>query len=216
MSKAAKPTFQDMERVLREIVIPFYQIERAIPLRFAGRGENDAEHSWSLALFACILARHVDPKLDAGKVCQFAIVHDLVELYAGDTNVYGAEEHHETKEEREQAAFEKIQKEFAHLPWLTETLAAYEKQDSPEALYVRSIDKYIALIFDYVDEGRYYHENKLTRDDFYRHIQRPREKAKGHAGAYVYHEEALNMVLSHPEFFHPGDGTAKKPRKKSK
>lgn len=192
-----------MERVLREIVLPFYQVERAIPLRFVGRSwENDAEHSWSLALFACILARHIDPKLDVGKVCQFAVVHDLVELYAGDTNVYGPEEHHETKEEREHLALQKIQKKFAHLPWLTEMLTAYEKQDSPEALYVRSIDKYIALMFDFVDKGQYYHQNQLTRDDFYRHIQRPRNKAKGHAGAFAYHEEALKKLLAHPEFFY--------------
>jgi 5'-deoxynucleotidase YfbR-like HD superfamily hydrolase len=201
-----KPTFEDIERVLREIVIPFYQIDRAIPLRFRGRSwENDAEHSWSVALVACMLAPHIDPKLDIGKICQFAVIHDLVELYAGDTNVYGPEEHHETKEEREQEALQKLAKEFAHLPWLTETLAAYEAQDTPEALYVRSIDKYVALLFDYVDDGQYYRDHKLTRERFLKDIQRPRKKAMGHTGAFEYHEEAMRKILDRPGFFHQDD-----------
>lgn len=210
MSKPAQPNFDDIERVVREIVLPFYQIDRAIPLRFAGRSwENDAEHSWSVALVASMLAPHIDPKLDIGKVCQFAIIHDLVELHAGDTNVYGPEEHHETKEEREHEALKKLSKEFEHLPWLTETLAAYEAQDTAEALYVRSIDKYVALIFDYVDGGRYYRDNKLTRERFLKDIQRPRNKAKGHAGAFAYHEEAMERVLARKDFFHKDEKTDK-------
>src|SRR5689334_1200740 len=118
MSK--KPTFKDVERILREIILPFYNIERAIPLPFVEprRWENDAEHSWSVALVACTLAPHVDPSLDVGKVSQFAIVHDLAEVYAGDTNVFGSEDNHRTKEERERDAIKKIEREFAHLPWL--------------------------------------------------------------------------------------------------
>lgn len=209
-TKPVQPTFEDIERVVREIVVPFYQIDRAIPLRFPGRSwENDAEHSWSVALVACMLVPHIDPTLDIGKVCQFAVVHDLVELYAGDTNVYGPEEHHETKEEREHEALQKLIREFAHLPWLVETLAAYEAQDTPEALYVRSIDKYVALIFDYVDDGQYYRDHKLTRERFLKDIERPRKKAMGHAGAFAFHEEAIRKILARPGFFHQDEKTTK-------
>lgn len=203
MAKNPKPTFQDVERVLREVILPFYQIERAIPLRFPGRTwENDAEHSWSLSLVACMLAPHIDVTLDVGKIAQFATVHDLTELYAGDTNVFGDEKDHTTKEERERLALQKITKEFAHFPWLVQTLHEYEEQTSAEALYVRSIDKYLALIFDFVDEGRYYQDHKLTKEAFLKHMERPRAKAKGHAGAFVFHEEAYKIVLAHPEFFY--------------
>ena len=138
-------------------------------------------------------------------VCQFAVIHDLVELYAGDTNVYGPEEHHETKEEREHEALHKLSKEFSHLPWLTDMLTKYEAQDTPEALYVRSIDKFVALVFDYVDEGQYYREHKLTRERFLKDIQRPRKKAMGHPGAFEYHEEAMRKILSRTGFFHEDD-----------
>lgn len=148
-----------------------------------------------------------------GRVCQFAVVHDLTELYAGDTNVFGPEHEHQTKAARERAALEKITHEFAHFPWLIEMLEAYEKQDTPEALFVRSIDKYLALVFDYVDECRYYRENKLTKTLFLKHMERPRAKAQGHAGAFEYHEEALRRILSHPEFFYREDGVFKKSSK---
>lgn len=208
--KQTKPAFEDIERVVREIILPFYQIERAIPLRFEGRSwENDAEHSWSVALVACMLAPHIDSKLDVGKVAQFAIVHDLAEVYAGDTNVFGADEHHATKEEREHAALRQIQKDFSHLPWLTTTLAEYEKQIMPEALYVRSIDKYLALVFDWVDTGRYYRDHKLTKKQFLMHIERPRAKASGHAGAFAYHEEVLKRILARDDFFHREDAEEK-------
>lgn len=203
MREKSKPTFHDVEQVLRNVILPFYVIERAIPLPNAGRRwETDAEHSWSLALLASMLAPHIDPKLDVGKVCQFAVVHDLTELYAGDTNVFGPETEHRTKEERERAALERINKEFAHFPWLINLLNDYEKQDTPEALYVRSIDKYLALVFDFVDECRYYRDNKLTKELFLKHMERPRAKAQGHAGAFAYHEEVYNLILSHPEFFY--------------
>jgi putative hydrolase of HD superfamily len=212
MSKVInKPSFADVERVLRDIILPFYAIERAIPLRFGNRQwENDAEHSWSLAMVACMLAPHIDPRLDIGKVAQFAVVHDITEVYAGDTNVFGPEKDHQTKEEREHNALLRIQKEFAHLPWLPKILTKYEKQDTPEALYVRSIDKYIALVFDYIDEGQYYRDNKLTKARFLQHMARPRAKAKGHPGAFEYHEEALQQILSHSEFFYPDKPKATK------
>lgn len=204
MAKKTKPDFHDLEYVLRNLVLPFYGIERAVPLPFVTprRWENDAEHSWSLAVIACMLAPHIDATLDVGLVSQFAVVHDLAELYAGDTNVFGPEEHHGTKEERERAALATIAREFAAFPWLVDTLHAYELQQAPEALYVRSIDKLIALVFDYVDQGRYYKEKGLTKELFLEHIERPRAKAKGHKGAFDYHEEALAIILSHPEFFH--------------
>ncbi len=206
MPKKQKPDFKDLEKVMRELVLPFYATERAVPLLLSigRRRENDAEHSWSLALMACMLAPHIDPSLDVGKVCQFAIVHDLSEVHAGDTSAFASDEDHQTKEEREHAAMEKIARDFAQFPWLTETLEQYELQESQEARFVRSIDKLVPLFFDYIHEGIYYRENKHTLEDFVEFMKRPREKAKIHPGAFLYHEEAMAVLLSKPEFFHPG------------
>lgn len=216
MTQKRKPDFKDLEKVMRELVVPFYATERAVPLLLpiGRRRENDAEHSWSLALMACMLAPHVDASLDVGKICQFAVVHDLVEVHAGDTSAFASEEDHQTKEEREHAATQKIAADFAQFPWLVETLEEYERQESDEARFVRSIDKLVPLFFDYIHEGIYYHENGHTLEDFVEFMKRPREKAKIHPGAFLYHEEAMAVLLSRPELFYPGKKQPENPEHK--
>src|SRR5438874_2443476 len=109
-----KPNFDEIRKFVRELVLPFYQLERDLSLPIQNhRNETDAEHSWSLALIAIALAPHIDPALDVNKACTFAIVHDLVEVYAGDTSVWAADEHHATKHGREVAALEQIKKRFS-------------------------------------------------------------------------------------------------------
>ena len=76
------------------------------------RRENDAEHSWHLALTILTLAPHMKQKFDMGHALSMACVHDLVEIYAGDTFAYD-EKGYEDKLEREEAAARKL---FAMLP----------------------------------------------------------------------------------------------------
>lgn len=204
MGTKRRPGFPDIEKVMRELVLPFYGLERVMPLLLPGgrRWENDAEHSWSVALLACMLAPHVDPKLDLGKICQFGVVHDLAEVYAGDTTTFADEAELAGKEAREQAAVEQIATNFAAFPWLAETLQAYERQDTDEAKFVRAVDKVIAIYLDYVNEGLYYRENQHTPEEFLAFMERPRIKAQQHPGAFVYYEEVVEAILARPEFFH--------------
>src|SRR5260370_21439547 len=199
-----KPTIAGLEQLVREVIFPFYEVERQVPLRFApGRRENDAEHSWSLALFACALAPQIDPELDVGKVCQFAVVHDLVEIYAGDTSNFAPEAERVAKAAREHEALQKLQKECVAFPWISETITAYEKQDQPEARFVKSLDKVIVLLVDLIDEGHFYHENKITLKNWYAKMQKHREKAGVHPGAFEYYEAIRGHLIANPHFFHP-------------
>jgi len=160
----SQPQLADIQQLIEEIVLPFYRVERHTPLRFApGRYENDAEHSWSVALVAAALAPHIDKQLDVGKICQFAVVHDLVEVYAGDTSNFAAEAEKATKEAREKAAQIALQKNLAALPWIAATIAEYEEQTSAEAKFVKSIDKLLPLLFDYIEKGLFYQENHERR-----------------------------------------------------
>src|SRR5690349_17611888 len=115
-----KLSFTGVELVLRELVLPFSLIERSVPLPVKGgyRNENNAEHSWTLALVASMLAPQLDPGLNVGKVCQYAVVHDLVEVYSGDTSIFGSQQEFQTQADRERKALEKIAKDFSHSPWL--------------------------------------------------------------------------------------------------
>lgn len=111
--------------------------------------ESDADHTVMLGLVACALAPHVDPTLDVGLVAQYALVHDLVEVYAGDTptlRVMNADAK-ASKDVREYAAFLRIVDEYnATLPWLPETIHAYEQRQTREARYVKALHKLLPKI----------------------------------------------------------------------
>ncbi len=200
-----KPTNDQVKKLVEEVVLPFSRIERdmTIPLESGYRNENDAEHSWSVALVACALAPHIDPTLDVGLVSQFAIVHDLVEIYASDVSIWADGDTLAQKEKKEQDALEQIKKNYAHFPWLVQTIEAYEKQDSNEAHYVRSIDKYVPLIIRFFEEGRYFKEQGITKELFDKVIETPRGKAHLHKGAAEYFEAMKKEYDEHPEHFSP-------------
>lgn len=129
------------------------------------RRENDAEHSWHLALMAVILSEYVKEDIDIKKVLKMLLIHDLVEIYAGDTFAFD-ETGYEDKEEREINAatelFYKLPenqgKEFMDL-WLE-----FEKGENIEAKYAAMMDRLQPLILDYATEGKGVIESNLTRD----------------------------------------------------
>lgn len=205
-----KPTNDDVKRLVEEVVIPFSLIERdmSIPLESGYRQENDAEHSWSVALVACVLAPHIDPTLDIGLVSQYALVHDLVEIYASDVSIWADDDALSKKDENEQKALEVIKQKYSHFPWLTQTVEAYEKQDSNEALYVRSIDKYVPLIIRFFENGRYFKERGITKEIFDKGIALPRMKAHGHKAAAEYYDIMLEEYNAHPEHFASADDSS--------
>lgn len=106
--------------------------------------ESDTDHTVMLALAACAIASSHHPELDLGLVAQFAVVHDLVEAYAGDTSTLRAlsDEQKAQKKDREHAAYLRILSEFnGEMSWLPQTIALYEEQELPEARFVRAVDK---------------------------------------------------------------------------
>ena len=118
------------------------------------RRENDAEHSFSLAIAAAVLAEYSNEPVDITKVMKMVLVHDAVEIYAGDTYCYD-DEGAKTKEAREKAAAEKI---FGTLP--EEQAAEYralwdefEAKSTPEAVYANAIDRLQPLILNYLTDG---------------------------------------------------------------
>jgi 5'-deoxynucleotidase YfbR-like HD superfamily hydrolase len=199
------PSYADIEKLLKVIVLPFQQIKRTIPLPIGDRPwENDAEHSWSVSFLVCALAPEIDEALDVGLICQFAIVHDLVEIYADDTSIFRDDESTiHTKEEREEKALEKITHEFASFPWIAQIISRYERKDTDEALFVYSLDKYIACCYDYLDQGKYFQEIKETQAEYNKHLESHRDKAHKHPAIGKYYDEIRSLLDAHPEFFHP-------------
>ena len=112
------------------------------------RKENDAEHSWHLALSAVLLQEHMEERADITKVIIMVLIHDLVEIDAGDTYAYD-EEGAQSKREREEKGADRI---FGMLPEdqgemfraLWEEVEAYE---TPEAKFAHLLDNFSATSF---------------------------------------------------------------------
>lgn len=106
--------------------------------------ESDSTHAIMVALIACSVAsRHPELHLDVGLICQFAVVHDLVEAHADDVDSFftAANGPAPEKVERERKAAEQIAADCADWQWLTEMIRRYEEQQEPEARFVRYMDK---------------------------------------------------------------------------
>jgi 5'-deoxynucleotidase YfbR-like HD superfamily hydrolase len=105
-----------------------------------GEFENDAEHSLHLLRSALYLVEKFYPHLDRNLITHFCIVHDMVEIYAGDTPSFKlTDEERSEKEAREKASLERLLVELD--PETADYLSRYEKQEEPEARFVRLVDK---------------------------------------------------------------------------
>jgi 5'-deoxynucleotidase YfbR-like HD superfamily hydrolase len=205
MGMQEEPSLADIQHLLEKLTLPFHLVERQVALPIASRPtENDAEHSWSVAFLACSLAPQIDPKLDVGKIAQFAIVHDLVEVFAGDTSPWHDKQKRDSKEEREEKAAQHIEKEFTHFPWIIQTIKDYESRASNEAKFVWAVDKIIVIFMRYLDRGQYYVEHGITRERFDAQMASHQKKAHAHPKIGRYYDQLLELFLSHPEYFAKG------------
>jgi putative hydrolase of HD superfamily len=129
------------------------------------RRENTAEHSWHVTLMAMILSEHAAEPVDSARVLELLLVHDLVEIDAGDTFAYDSVGE-QSKAAREQAAAKRI---FGLLPTAqAERLRAawdeYEASETPEARFALSLDRLMPMIHNSLTEGRAWQANGVTAD----------------------------------------------------
>lgn len=204
-----QPSLADIQMLLTEAVFPFYQIKRDMPLPHGGN-ENDAEHSWALAFMALALAPQVDPSLKAGLLCQFAVIHDLVEIYAGDTSVWSNKTTLGSKKERETKAIAQIKQRFHTFPYIADIIEEYERKNSPEARFIYALDKFLNLLVVYEDKGKKYRSRGITRADFDQMIASHRPKAHTHESVKHYYDELLKLHYQDPEFFYNAHVTGDK------
>jgi putative hydrolase of HD superfamily len=131
------------------------------------RCENDAEHSWHLALMAVVLVRHAaDPKVDLLRVLRMILIHDLVEIDAGDTFLYD-DAHAATQEQRERSAADRIFGLLAE-PQRTELRSAweeFERRETPEARFARALDRAQPMLQNLYTEGASWRAHNIAVSD---------------------------------------------------
>jgi putative hydrolase of HD superfamily len=138
---------------------------RASTLAAVDRRENDAEHSWHLALMVPVLAEYADEPIDVGHTVKLVVVHDLVEIYAGDTPLYD-DELRTSQVERELAAADRL---FGLLPddQAREFRALwdeFEARETPEARFAKAIDRLEPNLLNWMAAGGTWRTPGVTAD----------------------------------------------------
>jgi putative hydrolase of HD superfamily len=130
----------------------------------ASRRENSAEHSWHLAALAVLLIEHVEGPIDLTRVLKMLLVHDVVEIDAGDTFAYDTV-NVVTQNEREQRAAERL---FGILPVdqgheLRELWQEFEHKQSPESKYANALDRLQPIMQNFYSGGQSWKKHGITR-----------------------------------------------------
>lgn len=129
-------------------------VYRQSPLLDGSRRENSAEHSWHLAVMALILAEYSDKQVNVGRVIELLLLHDIVEIDAGDVSIYD-DPGNVNKLDREKQAAERL---FGMLPAamgvrLKAAWLEFETGDTPEARFARALDRFQPLLINFHSGG---------------------------------------------------------------
>ena len=176
-----------------EFTRKFASVERIILARGKKRMESDAEHSFQLALAGWYLNEKDSLGLDCSRIIRYALVHDLVEAYAGDTIPgYGeATEDRKTKDDREAAALARIKTEFPEGKDLWNWADAYERKQDQEARFVYALDKILPVINIYLNDGT---EFETWKVDLPMVIREKEQKVKNFPAVEKYFWELVELL----------------------
>lgn len=147
------------------------------------RRENDAEHSWHIALMAILLSEHANERVDVLRVVKMLLLHDIVEIDAGDTYNYD-EEALLDKRQREEAAAKRL---FGLLPndqrdEFMELWEEFERRATPESRYAAALDRLQPMLLNYMTKGKSWIDHGITSDMVFRknrHIEEGSEALWG-------------------------------------
>lgn len=152
MSMASNRLEQQMAFIVE--IDKLKRVDRQTLIVDGTRPENSAEHSWHIALMALLMVEHIDQgsDIDLLKVVKMLLVHDIIEIDAGDVFAYDEDEE---REEREKKAGRRI---FGLLPQdqaeeLYQLWREFEERQTPEARYAASLDRLLPLVQNYLTGG---------------------------------------------------------------
>lgn len=180
------------------LITDFGKVERVIYFPGTDRQENDQEHSYSLAMAAWYLIEGNNLSLDLEKVLRYALVHDLVEVFAGDTYIYGDPKHISTKAEREEEAAKQLVEAHPEFQGLHDSIVEYMKHEDPESKFVYALDKILPVLLIYSDGGRTWKEEGITLEMLVSHKA---AKVAVSPEIQAYFNEIVELLAGEKEIF---------------
>lgn len=166
------------------------KITRQTYLSDGSRKENDTEHSWHLALMCALLAEHAREKIDVLKTMKMVLIHDIVEIDAGDTYAYDTAGN-TTKREREVKAAERI---FHLLPpdqaeEMRNLWEEFEEGQTPEAKFALTLDKVQPVMLNDASGGKSWREHEVRREQI---MKRNERTPDGSEALWAFTEEIID------------------------
>lgn len=163
------------------------EIFRQTYLSDASRKENDAEHAWHMAIMTVLLSEYANEKIDVLKTVTMLLIHDIVEIDAGDTYAYDPEGK-KTQEEREKKAAERIfhllpedQAQKMHALW-----EEFEAQETAEAKFARTMDNIQPMMLNNASKGLSWDEHEVKLSQI---LKRNARTALGSEDIWAYAKE---------------------------
>ena len=157
------------------------------------RRENDAEHAWHVAMFALVLADYAPPGTDIARVITMLLVHDIVEIDAGDAFVYD-EEARALQPERERSAADRL---YGLLPpsqgrSLRALWEEFEARQTPEARFAAALDRLQPLLLNFHTQGKAWRAHGVTSAQV---LQVNAHIAQGSQTLWTFAQELINEAV---------------------
>lgn len=159
-----------------------------------GRRENDAEHAWHMAVMSYLLKEYSNEEIDIARVMIMCLIHDIVEIDAGDTFAYD-DKGKESQREREEKAADRI---FGLLPAdqrdeLRAIFEEFEAQETPEAKFARAMDNVQPLMLNDSNDGSSWKEHNVRAEQVIKRQERTRP------GSEVLYQKSMELVKKNKE-----------------
>lgn len=172
-------------------------ITRQTHLTGHGRNENDSEHAWHMAIMTYLLREYSNEKIDIAHTMMMCLIHDIVEIDAGDTYAYD-EEGKKTQREREEKAAERI---FGMLPEdqrdeLRALFEEFEEDTTAEAHFAHAMDNFQPLLLNDANEGEDWERHGVNR------TQVDGRQKKTRLGSEILYEKTMEILDKNEEAGH--------------
>ena len=157
--------------------------------------ENDAEHAWHMAVMTLLLSEYSNEEIDVLKTVSMILIHDLVEIYAGDTYAYD-EKAKETQAEREKQGADKV---FGMLPQdqgakFRALWEEFEACETPEAKFARAMDNFQPVMLNHATDGKMWREKGIRLSQI---LKRNENTPLGSKELWEYSRD--NFIMPHVE-----------------
>lgn len=177
----------------------FRAVRRIISIKNEGRKENDAEHSYQLAMVSWYILSGGNYSLNKDLVLKYALAHDFVEVYAGDVWFYRSISEDSDKKKREKESAARLKKELPEFDDFHKCIEDYENQLDTESRFVYALDKILPIVNIYLDGGDNWKEHRVTIDAL---IENKTPKIAISPEIKPYYNELVTILKNNKDMFH--------------